>query len=448
MSTSTTKKAKLPLPRPRITPIQRVTIRPILRGPPRIVPPVPSSSQQLLGELASAGQAELCSDDLVGVPLEPETAATIAATESNYETIYLLKSKDLDIRNENKHLIDVFNLLVTQIQQQIKATLDAGERRKHGFRLSSIKKAIDVFEKWPGRITSGAQAQQVKGIGKKIGARIDEILRTGTLAELTEVQVVSDYTRRVNEIAQVTGIGPVHAKDFVDRWNLQGVDDLIARWQDSQNLDVKVGKNKLTHHMTVGLRWYYDILQKIPRAEIREIDAMLHEVAEAIDPCLRVKICGSYRREAPVSGDIDVLLTHPDMFTADEVSQNPRKFLPEFVESLIESGFVVDSLTDKGQTKYMGVCKLTPDSPGRRIDIRFVAYESWAPAQFYFTGSGHFNKIFRGIALQRGFTVNEYGIYRLTPKGEKGERIPSFSEGQIFAMVGVHYLTPKERELR
>ncbi len=124
-----------------------------------------------------------------------------------------------------------------------------------------------------------------------------------------------------------------------------------------------------------------------------------------------------------------------------------RKYLLEFVEGLIQSGFIVDSLTDQGSTKYMGVCKLVKESPGRRIDIRFVAHESWAAAQFYFTGSGHFNKIFRGIALQRGFTVNEYGIYLLTADAKKGERIPSFSEGQIFDIVGVDYLTPKEREL-
>lgn len=376
--------------------------------------------------------------------MDPLTKSMIESTRATHKTIYLLKNKDLDINNENQALIDVLGLLVTQIQQQIKGTVDQSERRKHGFRLSSIKKAIDIFEKWPGKVTSGAQAQQVKGIGKKIGARVDEILQTGTLADLTNVQIVSDYTARVNEISQVTGIGPVSAKKFVDTWDLAGVDDLIARWKAGT---VKVGKHQLTHHMTVGLRWYYDILQKIPRSEIDEIDKMLQTTSTQVDPSLQAQICGSYRRGKSFSGDIDVLVTHPTLLTAEDVAKHDRKYLLEFVDRLTQSGFIVDSLTDKGETKYMGVCKLHSDLPGRRIDIRFVAYESWAAAQFYFTGSGHFNKIFRGIALQRGFTVNEYGIYQLTTKGEKGQRIPTFSEKQIFDVVNVDYLTPREREL-
>ena len=41
----------------------------------------------------------------------------------------------------------------------------------------------------------------------------------------------------------------------------------------------------------------------------------------------------------------------------------------------------------------MGMCKIG-DNPVRRIDIRFVPYESKA-AILYFTGSGEFNRIMR-----------------------------------------------------
>jgi DNA polymerase beta len=376
--------------------------------------------------------------------LHPLAVAAIATTLKQHEQICLLKSKTFDVNNENLLLIDQFKLLVTQIEHQMRSAATADERKKHGFRLASIKKAIDVFEQYPGKISSGYEAKKVDGIGVKIAARIDEILKTGTLAELTEKKFATDYTEKVKQLCGVTGIGEVRARDLINKYDLQGVDDLIKRWKAGE---IKVGKNDLTHHMEVGLRWYHDIKQKIPRSEMDEYSSILSEKVGLLDPFLKVQVCGSYRRGRPFSGDIDVLLTHPRLMTHQDIEKCPVNYLLLLVDGLIGAGIIVDSLTDKGETKYMGVARLSPNSVGRRIDIRFVAYECWAAAVLYFTGSWHFNKIFRGIALQRGYTVNEYGIYRLNQKGEKGELIPTFSEKQIFAIVGVQYLTPAEREM-
>ena len=60
----------------------------------------------------------------------------------------------------------------------------------------------------------------------------------------------------------------------------------------------------------------------------------------------------------------------------------------------------------------MGLCKLSSRSKARRIDIRFIAYQSKAAAMLYFTGSGTFNEIMRSEALKKNYTINEYGIYR------------------------------------
>ena len=61
----------------------------------------------------------------------------------------------------------------------------------------------------------------------------------------------------------------------------------------------------------------------------------------------------------------------------------------------------------------MGMCKATRAGLGRRIDIRLIPYQSKGAAMLYFTGSGDFNKIMRAEALKKGFTINEYGIYKI-----------------------------------
>ncbi|XP_029619099.1 DNA polymerase beta-like, partial [Salmo trutta] len=85
-------------------------------------------------------------------------------------------------------------------------------------------------------------------------------------------------------------------------------------------------------------------------------------------------ICGSYRRSAESSGDIEILLTHPNYTSMDE---KQPKLLHAVVEHFESIGFITDTLS-KGDTKFMGVCQLQQnDDDGeeylhRRIDIRWI----------------------------------------------------------------------------
>jgi DNA polymerase beta len=61
----------------------------------------------------------------------------------------------------------------------------------------------------------------------------------------------------------------------------------------------------------------------------------------------------------------------------------------------------------------------------------------------YFTGSDMFNKNMRGIALDKGFTLNEHSLRRLDSK----ESLPVNSEKDIFDYLGMEYKKPEERNL-
>lgn len=416
--------------------------------------------------------------------LHPDTEEEIEFRQRKYPTISLGKKRSecIDGYYNNKIIIEHLKRLCEYIENQIRSSEKSEDRKKHGFRLSSIKKGINLIQEFPEEITSGRQARQIKGIGKGISDRIDEILRDENLAELEEEENAEDDNGNKNsskiiaELTTVSGIGVVKARELMLKYSLVGVEDLIYRWSQGQ---IKVGRHELTHHIEVGLRWYHDTKLKIDRKEMDAYSVLLKEMASRIDKDLRIQICGSYRRGKSQSNDVDVLVTHPSLKSEADVTVSKIKYLPLLLDLLVKEGIIVDSMTDhvKSPTKYMGVSKVSlssststfleassnissstsissnssttlfsKESIARRIDIRFVSYESWASALFYFTGSGTFNKLFRGIALQRGYTLNEYGIYRLTEKGERGELIPTFSEEQIFDVVGIEYLKPEERE--
>ena len=66
-------------------------------------------------------------------------------------------------------------------------------------------------------------------------------------------------------------------------------------------------------------------------------------------------VCGSYRREKDTSGDIDILLTHPDFVVNDEKTgdkENTRcgRLLHVVVEELSSSTIITDTLSH-GDTK-------------------------------------------------------------------------------------------------
>ena len=70
----------------------------------------------------------------------------------------------------------------------------------------------------------------------------------------------------------------------------------------------------------------------------------------------------------------------------------------------------------------MGMCKYKKN-PVRRIDIRYISRNSLGAAKLYFTGSGDFNKNMRSYANSLGYTINEYGIYKLKADKTKGLKI-------------------------
>ena len=76
--------------------------------------------------------------------------------------------------------------------------------------------------------------------------------------------------------------------------------------------------------------------------------------------------------------------------------------------------------------------------------MRCIKYLSLPAAQLYFTGSGEFNKNMRTFALKKGYTINEYGIYKLTDSKEKGHKYQVRSEEDIFKVLGLNIRRPKD----
>ncbi|XP_053612299.1 DNA polymerase beta-like [Plodia interpunctella] len=302
-------------------------------------------------------------------------------------------------------------------------------RNIHKF--NAYKKAAGVLAAHHKRIESGDEAKKLNGIGDKIAKKIDEFLQTGKLRKLETIHQ-DEQAKAINLLTRVSGIGPVKAAELV-RGGIISIDGLRL------NLD------KLNHHQIIGLKHFEDFEKKIPRSEMQELESKLKEIIFEMDSEFTITICGSYRRGKAESGDIDALVTHPSLKVGEGKKKRDATLLKTLVEQLRES-LVTDTIS-MGDTKFMGVCRLSSEFPYRRLDIRLIPCEQYHCAVLYFTGSDVFNKTMRAHALEQGFTLNEYALRPVGVTGIPGEPIPISSEQDIFDYINFPYKKPEERNM-
>jgi len=332
---------------------------------------------------------------------------------------------------KNKKIVEEFEKLIKQIKYDIDQTTDKKKRKIDSYRLQSIMRAYDIIRHFPDEIKSSEQLKNIPGIGKGSMERIDEILKSGKLEEISDNILDKKYLDYIDELSEIHGIGKARAMQLYKDYNVKSIEDLKKLHEE--------GKITLPENNILGLKYYDDIKQPIPRSEIDLVDEYLHKVLLKIDPELFGVICGSYRRLKETSGDIDVLIVHPQIVTIDE--RDKSNYLILFINALIKDGFIVDSLTsDDVTTKYMGFCRLKKNSIVRRIDIRFFPYKSYYTALLYFTGSKDFNKKMRLTAISMGYKLNEYGLY-----DQNGKAFKITSEKDVFDLLGMEYLPPEKR---
>jgi DNA polymerase (family 10) len=134
----------------------------------------------------------------------------------------------------------------------------------------------------------------------------------------------------------------------------------------------------------------------------------------------RVAVAGSFRRMRETVGDLDLLVT------AREASVVMERFVayPEVADVLAQ-----------GETRSSVRLKC-----GLQVDLRVVPSESFGAALVYFTGSKAHSIALRRIAQQRGFKINEYGVFN------EEERIAGDTEASVYGVIGLPEIAPELRE--
>ena len=258
----------------------------------------------------------------------------------------------------------------------------------------------------------------VKGIGKSLCKKILEIADTGTCGFYEKIK---DYKDPRTAFLDIYGVGTKKANDLVSM-GFTTIEDI----RKADNLE-----DILNNKQQLGLKYYDDINQRIPRSEITEHELLLHHALHEVDPNAELTIAGSYRRGMETSGDIDML-----------VKMDDKKTFTKFIKHLKTVNYITEELA-KGQKKFMGLGKL--HDIHRRIDIMYTTPEEYPFAILYFTGSKEHNQKMREKALTYDYTMNEYGITYVDESDGKLDDKVFVNEKDIFDFLEMDYVKPCER---
>ncbi|KAL8695035.1 MAG: hypothetical protein Q9218_000403 [Villophora microphyllina] len=126
----------------------------------------------------------------------------------------------------------------------------------------------------------------------------------------------------------IWGVGATTAREFYyDR-----------QWRDLDDI-VEFGWNTLSRVQQIGVKYYDDFLLKIPRAEVEAIAGIVERHArKVIDDGIVCVIVGGYRRGKAESGDVDLILSHPE-------KRATAGLVDKVVKSLEKEGWITHTLT-------------------------------------------------------------------------------------------------------
>ncbi|HEV3123100.1 MAG TPA: helix-hairpin-helix domain-containing protein [Candidatus Dormibacteraeota bacterium] len=272
-------------------------------------------------------------------------------------------------------------------------------------------------------VASGDDLREITGFGPAIAQKVGELVSGGRLAYLEALE--AEIPPSLLEICTIAGIGPRTAATLWQEAGITTLDELeaAARGGGLGRLPRMGAKTVANVLAAVEKRRAEGEKRRRPRDEIAELAETLAATLRTVPSVDRAEIAGSYRRGRPTIGDLDLLAA-----TAEPVAVlTAFAALPQ-----------VESVLLRGQTK----CSIT--TGGLQVDCRAVAPDEFGAAWQYFTGSQAHNIRLRGIALRKGLTLNEYGVFRV----DDGERIAGATEEEVYGVLGLRWIAPDEREDR
>ena len=313
------------------------------------------------------------------------------------------------------------NLAVARIFGEIADLLEI--KSENPFKIRAYRNGADTIAHLGTSLASltAEERRGIPGIGKDLAAKITELLETGAAAYHQEL--LQEFPPTILDLLRLQGVGPKTVALLYRGLGIRTLDDLQAAAKDGRIRGLK----------GMGAKKESQILKALEERQLftgRRLMAEAYDVAASLVAYLREQAAdteivpvGSLRRGCETCGDIDILAAGAPPALMDAFTSY------KLVETILARG------STKSSVKLWG---------GFQADLRLVPRESLGAALQYFTGSKAHNIALRDRAIQRGFKLNEYGLFRI----DDDTVVAGTTEDGIYEALGLAWVPPELRENR
>ena len=319
------------------------------------------------------------------------------------------------------------NTLVADTFKKLAKLFTLRAEKNDFFRVRSSENTAQIIESLNEPITNYINSDKtgfntkIKGVGKASEEKIIEILTTGKCEEVE--QLLKIYPQGVLDIMEVKGLGPKKAKALYEKF---GVDDKQKLKNILEKPDVLAEisiKSKTIENLKEALEQEYTNKTRHNISDIYDEIIEIRNNCKKIPEVLDVEIAGSFRRLESSIGDIDIIITC-NQTNRPKIIESYKK-LPNFIK-----------IINAGETKVTAISKSKIG-----VDLRIINPDEIGACLQYFTGNRAHNIKIRQIAKNKGWKINEYGLY-----DKDNKVIESKSEEKIYEQLGLQYIPPTLRQ--
>src|SRR4030066_598288 len=274
----------------------------------------------------------------------------------------------------------------------------------------------DINDIWnQGKLT------EVDGVGKAIAEKIEELLSTGHLIFLENLE--KEVPRGLAELLQVPDLGPKKVALFWKQLGITSLSELesAARSGKMRNLPGMGEKSEVK--IIAGIEALGRRSTRVPLGRAWPFAQELLEFLRKAPGVKAVEVGGSLRRMRSTVGDIDILAAAKNSSAVMDALVNRKD---------------VARVLGKGETKAS-----VEFTHGLQAQLWVHPPEHGGTALVYATGSKDHNVRLREYALKRGFSLSEHSL-----KQEDGSEVFCADEEGVYNTLGLPWIPPELREDR
>ena len=259
---------------------------------------------------------------------------------------------------------------------------------------------------------------ELPGIGKELGAKILEILETGSTGALKKLQ--DRIPGAVRQILKIPNLGPKRVGILYNDLNIRDLEQLKKAAQEGRIQSLPGFGKKTEMQILQAVKAPVEKKRRFKLDEVKPTVDSLQVYLKKIAGVNRMVVAGSYRRSKETVGDLDILVA----------AQKNSSVMDGFVEF-----DEVARVLSRGSTRSSVILQ-----SGLQVDLRLVDKQSFGAALQYFTGSQSHNIAVRQLGRQHGLKINEYGVFKFE------DRVAGETEASVYEAIGLSFIPPELRE--